>query len=209
MKPDMQTEPAKPNRRDLQKEETRRLILQSAYALFQQHGYEATTMRQLAAHCGVGLGTLFKHFPDKPAILVATFEDDIGTALTSAFNSLPKKNLHKQLRHVLSGIYSYYAKNQAFSQVLVKESLFLTGAAGQIIHAQTMAFLEQISALFAAAAHRDEIAPITDPMEVTLSFWSFYLLGLTVGLRETSFDVASQVDLVSTLLQAHYPLLKK
>lgn len=207
MKTDMP--PAKANRRDLQKEETRRLILESAYALFQQHGYDATTMRQLAAHCGVGLGTLFKHFPDKPAILLATFEDDIGTVLTSAFNSLPKKNLHKQLSHVLTGIYGYYAKNQACSQVLVKESLFLTGTAGQSIHTQTMAFLEQILRTLCGGRAKGEIAAIKDPMEVALSFWSFYLLGLTVGLREATFDIARQVNLVSTLLQAHYPLLKK
>lgn len=205
----MQEKIAKSNRRDAQKEETRRLILESAYALFQQQGYDATTMRQLASHCGVGLGTLFKHFADKPAILVATFEDDVGSVLSSAFNSLPKKNLHKQLQHVLHEIYSYYAKNQSFSQVLVKESLFLSGPAGQSIHAQTMAFLGKIGALFAAAAQRGEISAVDDHMDVALSFWSFYFLGLTVGLRETEFDVKQQVLMVSTLLQTHYPPLKK
>ncbi len=205
----MQEKTVKLSRRDAQKEETRRLILESAHTLFQQQGYDATTMRQLASHCGVGLGTLFKHFIDKPAILVATFEDDVGIVLSSAFSSLPKKNLHKQLQHVLHEIYSYYAKNQAFSQVLVKESLFLSGTAGQSIHAQTMAFLEKINALFAAAAQRGEIAAVDDHMEVVLTFWSFYFLGLTVGLRETEFNVKQQVLMVSALLQSHYPLLNK
>lgn len=197
------------SRRSLQKEETRRAILESAYALFQQQGYEQTTMRQLASHCGVALGTLFKHFPDKPSILVATFEEDIGDVLSKAFKTLPKNNIHQQLKHVLTEIYGYYAKNHTFSQVLVKESLFLTGPAGQTIHAQTMEFLDRIGVVFVAAAQKNDIAPIKNVMEVTLSFWSFYLLGLTVGLRDEIFDVDTQVNMVSALLQSHYPLLEK
>lgn len=195
--------------RDRQKAETRRLILESAYTLFQQQGYDPTTMRQLATHCGVGLGTLFKHFPDKPAILVAAFEEDIGLVLSEAFSTLPNNGIHKQLRHVLTCVYTYYANHPDFSRVLVKESLFLSGAAGQTIHAQTMSFLENISTLFAKSVEKKEIAPYANAMEVVLSFWSFYLMGLTAGLRDEEFNVDAQVALVSSLLQAHYPTLSK
>lgn len=193
--------------RERQKEETRNLILASAYTLFQQNGYDGTTMRQLAGHCGVGLGTLFKHFPDKSAILVATFERDIDGVIARAFQTLPKKQLHRQLQHILTAIYSYYAGHQVFSRVLVKESLFLGGPAGEIVHGKTMAFLQQISELFAAAAQRKEIAPIADPLQATLSFWSFYLLGLIVGLRDEAFDVDRTVALVMSMTSDRFPKL--
>lgn len=193
--------------RERQKEETRNLILASAYTLFQQNGYDGTTMRQLAAHCGVGLGTLFKHFPDKSAILVATFERDIDGVIRQAFQTLPKKKLHLQLQHILSSIYGYYASHQTFSRVLVKESLFLGGPAGEIVHGKTMAFLQQIGALFAAASQRKEIATIGDPMRATLSFWSFYLLGLVVGLRDEAFDVDRTVALVMSMTSDRFPPL--
>lgn len=195
----------KTTHRDRQKEETRRLILASAYALFQQNGYDGTTMRELASHCGVALGTLFKHFPDKSAILVATFEDDIGVVIAQAFKTLPKKNLHLQLRHLLQSLYGYYARHQAFSRVLVKESLFLGGAAGEIVHGKTMTFLEQVGALFTAAARRGEIAPVEHAMKATLAFWSFYLLGLVAGLRDEVFDVDRSVELAAALLHDHFP----
>lgn len=193
--------------RERQKESTRKLILASAYTLFQQNGYDGTTMRQLASHCGVGLGTLFKHFPDKSAILVATFEGDIDGVIRRAFRTLPKKKLHQQLQHILTCIYGYYAGNQAFSRVLVKESLFLGGPAGEIVHGKTMAFLQQISELFAAAAQRREIAPIADPLQATLGFWSFYLLGLIVGLRDETFDVDRTVALVMSMTNERFPKL--
>jgi AcrR family transcriptional regulator len=47
-------------------------------ALFAEKGYEKTTMRALAEHAGIGLGTIFKHYPDKPPILAAAFEDDLN-----------------------------------------------------------------------------------------------------------------------------------
>lgn len=193
--------------RERQKESTRKLILASAYTLFQQSGYDGTTMRQLASHCGVGLGTLFKHFPDKSAILVATFERDIDGVIQRAFQTLPKKKLHQQLQHILDAIYSYYASHQAFSRVLVKESLFLGGPAGEIVHGKTMAFLQQIGELFAAAAQRKEIAPIDDPLQATLSFWSFYLLGLIVGLRDEAFDVDRTIALVMSMTNERFPKL--
>ncbi|GGB98069.1 hypothetical protein GCM10007205_04210 [Oxalicibacterium flavum] len=195
----------KPTHRDRQKEETRKLILASAYTLFQQNGYDGTTMRQLAGHCGVGLGTLFKHFPDKSAILVATFEGDISVVIEQAFETLPRKNIHQQLRHLLLHLYGYYARHQAFSRVLVKESLFLGGPAGDIVHGKTMAFLDRVATLFVAAADRREIAPFDDAMSVTLAFWSFYLLGLVAGLRDSDFDVNSMVELVATLLRDRFP----
>lgn len=193
--------------RERQKEETRSLILASAYTLFEQNGYDGTTMRQLASHCGVGLGTLFKHFPDKSAILVATFERDIDEVIQRAFQTLPKKLLHKQLRHILTAIYGYYATHQVFSRVLVKESLFLGGPAGEIVHAKTMAFLQRIAELFASAVQRKEIAPVGDPLQATLSFWSFYLLGLIVGLREEVFDLDQTVALVMSMTSDRFPTL--
>lgn len=193
--------------RERQKQETRRLILTSAYALFQQNGYDGTTMRQLATHCGVGLGTLFKHFPDKSAILVATFEDDIEGVIQQAFRTLPKKQLHLQLQHILTSLYGYYAAHHAFSRVLVKESLFLGGAAGEIVHGKSMTFLQQISELFFTAAQRKEIMPIADPLQATLSFWAFYLLGLIVGLREETFDVERTIALVMAMTHDRFPKL--
>lgn len=193
--------------RERQKEETRNLILASAYTLFQQNGYDGTTMRQLASHCGVGLGTLFKHFPDKSAILVATFERDIDGVIQRAFQTLPKKQLHRQLQDILTAIYGYYAGHQAFSRVLVKESLFLGGPAGEIVHGKTMAFLQQIAELFASASQRKEIASLGDPLQATLSFWSFYLLGLIVGLRDEAFDVDRTVALVMSMTSDRFPKL--
>ncbi len=57
-------------------------------------------MRALAERAGVGLGTIFKHFPDKPSLLVAAFQDDLGRVVQEAFRTLPKKGIKSQLLHL-------------------------------------------------------------------------------------------------------------
>ena len=61
-------------RREYQKRETRRLLLDTAYDLFLEKGYEKTTIKKLAERAGVAQGTIFKHFPDKTALIVAAIE---------------------------------------------------------------------------------------------------------------------------------------
>ncbi len=197
----------KKTHRDLQKEDTRRHILKSAYHLFVKNGYDKTTMRELATYSGVGLGTAFKHFPDKASLLLATFENDIQNVIKEAFSSVPEIDVHRQFQHVLRTIYGYYAKDSALSQILVKEALFIDGQAGEKLHAQSMSFLEKIAKLLQRAVERKEILPIDDMKLALTGFWSSYLLGLTVGLRDEAFNVEQQIETVDKLLKVHFKKL--
>lgn len=44
-------------------------LLRAAIELFSEHGYDATTAAQIAAHAGLTKTTLFRHFADKREIL--------------------------------------------------------------------------------------------------------------------------------------------
>ncbi len=44
-------------------EETRRRILAATFELHREQGMAATTMKQIAARAGVGVGTVYHHFP--------------------------------------------------------------------------------------------------------------------------------------------------
>jgi AcrR family transcriptional regulator len=48
----------------------REKIMASARELFADRGHEAQ-MEEIAAHCGLGMGTLYRHFPSKQALLTA------------------------------------------------------------------------------------------------------------------------------------------
>jgi AcrR family transcriptional regulator len=62
---------------------TKERIRQKALELITRHGFEALTMRQLAAAAGLQVGALYYHFPDKQALLLALMDAHL-TALLEA-----------------------------------------------------------------------------------------------------------------------------
>jgi len=49
-------------------ERTRQAIMEASYDLFLEHGYTATSVRQIAKRAGLALGGIYNHFPNKEAI---------------------------------------------------------------------------------------------------------------------------------------------
>jgi AcrR family transcriptional regulator len=194
----------KRTRRQVQKEDTRRIIQNTAYSLFAERGYTETTMRTLADHAGVGLGTIFKHFPDKPSLLVAAFQEDLGRIIHEAFQALPESGIRGQLLHITQNIYAFYASNPEFSRTLIKEALFLKGEHGQILDRQLTAFLDAISELLKTAVEDGELPIETDTHEGALAFGSFYFAGLVMGLKKPVFDVEKQLIVVGALIDSHF-----
>lgn len=186
-------------RRQQQKEETKRIVLEAAYALFSQKGYANTTMRELAARAGVAQGTIFKHFPDKSALVVAAFEDDVGRVVEEAFRSLPKANLRGQLLHITRRLYRFYGQSLSLSRVLVREGILMEGAGGRALAAMQQAFLERVTGLFQDAVRRGELPGSTDIPSAVLAYGAFYFAALMVGLQAESFDPAGQARLVGRL----------
>jgi len=50
---------------------------QTAFALFAAHGFEATTVDEIAAAAGIGRRTFFRYFPSKNDIPWGAFEDEL------------------------------------------------------------------------------------------------------------------------------------
>jgi AcrR family transcriptional regulator len=65
----------RPLRRDA--ERNRQRILRAASEVFTTSGVEAT-LDEIARHAGVGVGTVYRRFPDKEALIEALFEERLG-----------------------------------------------------------------------------------------------------------------------------------
>lgn len=55
-------------------EETRARVLQAALRLFREKGFEAATMRDIAAEAGMSLGSAYYYFDSKDALVMAFYE---------------------------------------------------------------------------------------------------------------------------------------
>lgn len=64
-----------------QQAKNHRLILQTAVDLMTQHGFEGTTMKQIARAAKLGDATIYKYFPTKEKLVMAYFEQAMADAL--------------------------------------------------------------------------------------------------------------------------------
>jgi AcrR family transcriptional regulator len=54
---------------------TRLRLLDAALTLLGERGYHATTLNDVAAEAGYTIGAIYKHFPSKDALMLATLEE--------------------------------------------------------------------------------------------------------------------------------------
>lgn len=59
-------------------------IIAAAVAVFTEHGYEATTMADIARHAGIGQGTLYRYVPSKRELLDLVFDYSVEEAIGAA-----------------------------------------------------------------------------------------------------------------------------
>ncbi len=62
----------------------RRGVLDAAAELFVTHGYEGTTLRQIATAAGIKAGSIYHHFDSKEALFLAVLRDGM-TVMVDAF----------------------------------------------------------------------------------------------------------------------------
>lgn len=179
------------------RQQTRADILAAACGLFEREGYEATTLRLVAREARVGLGTVCLHFPTKDALLVAAFEDELGTALGAALATLPGCSLLGRFLHLGRALYTYYAARPALSRELVRAALFLDQPT---LTQQVLAFLALLAELAEEALRQGEVRADLDPTDVARAFWSDYLAVLVAGIREPQPDPHQMTALLARLL---------
>ncbi len=89
-------------------EQTRELILTTALSLFREQGFDQTTMRQIAAACGVALGAAYYYFRSKEELVMAFYER-AQTELSPALEQvLAARRLEERLRQLLRLKFDYF-----------------------------------------------------------------------------------------------------
>jgi AcrR family transcriptional regulator len=89
--------------REVHAAQTRELILDAAFALFLDRGYEKTTMEEIAAKAEVGTTTLYRYYPSKDLLVVGPLE--LNGQMAEELRSRPADEpLDRSLGHALQAL---------------------------------------------------------------------------------------------------------
>ena len=91
--------------RERKKQRTRQVLIDAAVRLFEENGYEKTTVADIAAAADVASRTFFLHFPAKEDVLFATVEDRVGAGVETIAerrpDETPQELLARSMREMI------------------------------------------------------------------------------------------------------------
>ncbi|MEN3284768.1 MAG: hypothetical protein V7607_5908 [Solirubrobacteraceae bacterium] len=112
----MSTSAARPLRRDA--ERNRHRILEAAAEAFAERGL-TITMDDIAEHAGVGVGTVYRRFPQKELLIEALFEERVGELVALAERALEEDDPWEALVGFLEGAQALQATNRGLKELVL------------------------------------------------------------------------------------------
>ena len=103
---------------------TREAIVRAALALFAEHGYKGTSLRQLAERVGIEAGSLYNHISSKAELLsdmVVFAIDEVVSGLRGVLDSAPEQ-APERLRAAVSAHIAFHCTQR--EQVIVLDREF-------------------------------------------------------------------------------------
>jgi len=94
-------------------ETSRAKILEAALEVFQEHGFQSSTMAEIAAKAGVARGAAYYYFDSKDAIVMAFYERSQAEMAAETGKRLDScNNLEQRLRTILALKFEYLAPHR-------------------------------------------------------------------------------------------------
>lgn len=194
-----------PSLRERNKARKLEKISRAARALFIRRGYDATTLRQIAAKAGVGLGTLFSYASDKRDLLFLIINDDIEAMNARAFAEAPRDApLLERLVGIFRTFFEFFGRQPNLSRIILKELTFYSaGPQAQRFQSGRMQVLTRLAEMIRAAQRAGEIGSGEDPREIAYTIFSIY----AAEIRQWLGGAAPDLEEGLVALRRHFRLL--
>jgi AcrR family transcriptional regulator len=177
-------------RRETKKEATKKKILEVSLKLFQTEGFGKTTMRDIAAKCGIALGTTYNYFPTKEHLALYFFESALDEVMDRYRREEPAgASLDEKLFLLLSIELERIAPYEDFLNVAVTHAV----VPGSKLHPTSAdsrrlkdKYLDFVGGLFDAAKTKGELQTFGMDDMVRQAFWIFHLGIMMFWLNDAS-----------------------
>ncbi len=156
--------PARPRRSDAQR--NRALLVSAARAVFAERGVEAS-VEEIVARAGVGTGTLYRHFPNREALVDALFAERAGEIVDAVAAAAAEKEPARALALLVERMVALQLRDPLFKE------LFTTYPPDEDLVAGLRAEVGRLSEIVLSRARgAGVLRPDFTVADLALLFWS-------------------------------------
>jgi AcrR family transcriptional regulator len=176
----------------------RERLIEAAKAGFAEVGPDVA-LEDIARRAGVGIGTLYRHFPTRDAIVEAVYRRAVQQLADAASRLLetvgPEEALHAWMRLFID----YVATKRLIAPALGS----IAGGASELFASSGARILDAVSLLVERARAKGDIRDDVQPTDVLRA-----LFGLTYGNTDPDWEDSARrlIDVVMDGLRAHRPV---
>ncbi|MEV7936882.1 ScbR family autoregulator-binding transcription factor [Kitasatospora sp. NPDC088264] len=162
---------------------TRRLILEAAASVFDEHGYEGATIGEVVARAGVTRGAVYFHFASKRELAQGVVEEQFGR------DEIPERHCKLQefvdLGMVVAHLMPGDPLLSAGARLSLGQDVF-----GDLSGGATPGWIARLEAVLTAAGERGELLPHVLPAET-----AWLMTGAWTGVQIQSQKMSGRADL--------------
>ena len=177
-------------------------IIETAIGLIADHGIQSLTTKRLATEIGFTEPSLYRHFKNKNAIILAILDTFSSTVSQDAFaGDTPLA----RIENFILGRYDFFSENPKFAKVMFSEAAFqnepeLSRKVMQVMHKHKDAMVDNIVEGQRDGSFRDDIEPkelfriIVGPFRLTVTQWC--LSGYLFNLKDDGYKLWDSTKLI-------------
>jgi AcrR family transcriptional regulator len=168
----------RPMRADAQR--NREQLLAAAVAAFSREDASQVTLESVAKAAGVGIGTLYRHFPSREALVDGAYRSELARLCDSVPGLIASMPADKSMRTWMDFFIEYMTTKKGMSDAL----RMVIASGGNPFAESRSRLLAAFSALLAAGAEDGTLRADLDPADLLASMSGVSLVAATPAQRE-------------------------
>ena len=150
----------RPMRADAQRNYAR--LLEAASGAFAEHGADDVSLEEIARRAGVGIGTLYRHFPTRQALLEAVYTDQVESLSARAAELLRAESPGDALAEWLRAMMKFSSTKRNMTTAL----LATLGTDSELLSSCAKEIKRAAESLIARAQQAGVVRPDADAKDV-------------------------------------------
>ena len=165
------------SKREAKKQNNKRAILDSAISLFNENGYEKTSIAQIARKAGVGKGTVYSYFDNKKSIIKGFCEYELEKVHHQLIaQSNRDASVLEQMLIIYMTEFQHVTQNREFGRLYMREALFPDDSDLKTATDLDEKYFDLLFPILEKGQERGELRKDLELLHITAQFYSLFII---------------------------------